>query len=186
MELESKSEFRKILKGCGKWKKDSQKQLYQLYHGYAMSICLRYVDNRDEAVEVLNDSFLKVFQNIKSFDQNKPFKPWFRRIVVNTALNHIQKYSKHANHQELDNALNIGGQEEIVTGISYQEMLKVIRELPQSYRTVFNLYVIEGYKHSDIASLLDISEGTSKSNLFKAKKYLKQAVSKIFNEDYGK
>ncbi|NMM47955.1 RNA polymerase sigma factor [Flammeovirgaceae bacterium KN852] len=155
-----------------------------MFHGYGLSICLRYVNNRDEAIEVLNDSFLKVFQNLDSFDTTKPFKPWFRRIVVNTAINHIQKYSKYANHQDLDEALDIGNKEEIVSGINYQEMLSLVRELPPAYRTVFNLYVIEGYKHADIAEILEISEGTSKSNLFKAKKYLQQAIHRLLNENY--
>lgn len=150
-----------------------------------MSICLRYADNRDEAAELLNEAFMKIFKNIKSFDFTKPFKPWLRKILVNTCINNYHK--KKINFAEgLEAADRVPDSEEILSGISYQEILDMIRKLSPAYRAVFNLYVIEGYKHEEIAEMLNISVGASKSNLFKAKKNLQQILKEYFKEDYDR
>lgn len=148
-----------------------------------MSICLRYAENRDEAVELLNEAFMKIFTNLKQFDFSKPFKPWLRKILINTCINNFKK-KKTIFASELDEAINQSTPEEILSDISYQEILIMIRKLTPAYRTVFNLYVIEGYKHDEIANMLDISVGTSKSNLSKAKKNLQVILQDYFKEDY--
>jgi RNA polymerase sigma-70 factor (ECF subfamily) len=150
-----------------------------------MSICLRYSDDRDEAVELLNESFMKIFKNIKKFDLTMPFKPWLRRILINTCINNFKK--KKLNFTErLEAANEYQDSEDILSGISYQEILDMIRQLSPAYRAVFNLHVIEGYKHEEIAEMLNISVGTSKSNLSKAKKNLQLILKDYFKVDYDR
>lgn len=162
----------------------SQKMLYQEFYAYGMSICLRYADNRDEAAEILNDGFMKVFQNIARFDLTRPFKPWLRRIIVNTAINHYHQKNRAIKAEELDRVKQSASEEMVLSGISYDEILGMLRKLPPAYRTVFNLHVIEGYKHEEIAAMLGVSVGTSKSNLFKAKEQLRRILNNFFEADY--
>jgi RNA polymerase sigma-70 factor (ECF subfamily) len=158
-----------ILIGCKKLHRESQKMLYEEYYAYALSICLRYADTRDEASEILNDGFMKIFTNIRLFDLTKAFKPWLRKIMVNTAINHFHQKQRNIQASEIDIAKHESDTENIISGISYQEIIAMLQKLPPAYRTVFNLHVLEGYKHEEIAKMLNITVGTSKSNLFKAK-----------------
>ena len=162
----------------------SQKKLYEEFYAYGMSICLRYADNRDEASGILNDGFLKVFTNIKQFDLTREFKPWFRRILVNTAINHYRQKQRDLQAEELSRAQQKSERENILSGISYQEIIAMLQKLPPAYRTVFNLYAIEGYRHEEIAKMLGITVGTSKSNLFKAKESLRSILNDFFQVDY--
>ena len=152
-----------------------------MFYAYGMSITLRYADSRGKAAEILNDAFMKVFTNIDQYNSSRPFKPWLRQIIVNTAINH---YHKHQKDQQLIDIATAEGEvsteEEILSGISYEEIIDMVQQLSPAYRTVFNLYVIEGFKHREIADMLDISVGTSKSNLHKAKKNLQSIVEKNF------
>lgn len=146
-----------------------------------MSLTLRYANSREQAAEILNDAFMKVFTNIDTYNPSRPFKPWLRQIIVNTAINHYHKH--HKDRQLIDIATaedEVSTEEEILSGISYEEIIEMVQQLSPAYRTVFNLYVIEGFKHQEIADMLDISVGTSKSNLFKAKKNLQSIVEKNF------
>lgn len=148
-----------------------------------MSITLRYAGSRDEAVMILNDAFMKVFNNIKKYDTSRPFKPWFRQIVVNTAINHYHKLQKKSRQAEIElHELHLSESETIVSDISYKEMIEMIRDLSPAYRTVFNLYVIEGFTHPEIADKLDIAIGTSKSNLSKAKRNLRTILEENINQ----
>ncbi len=148
-----------------------------------MSVCLRYSENRDEAVELLNEAFMKIFTNLKKLNQKRPFKPWFRKILINTCINNF-KMKKIAFTTELEEAKYHNTPDDILSHISYQEILVMIRKLSPAYRAVFNLYVIEGYKHFEIAKILEISTGTSKSNLSKAKKSMQLILKDYFKEDY--
>ena len=130
-----------------------------------MSISLRYASNRDEASEILNDAFMKIFTNLKRFDLSKPFKPWLRKIVVNTAINHYHKKQREMQVEEVQKAKNESDTEKILSGISYQEVIGLLQKLPPAYRTVFNLYVIEGYTHEEIAELEKIPLGTVKTRI---------------------
>lgn len=150
-----------------------------MFYAYGMSIALRYTDSREEAAEVLNDAFMKVFDNIKKFDLERPFKPWLRRIIINTAVNHFHKHKKDLELEELEAAGNKAVSEEtIISGISYEEIIDMVQQLSPAYRTIFNLYVIEDFTHKEIAEMLGISEGTSKSNLSKAKRNLRSILEK--------
>lgn len=150
-----------------------------MFYAYGMSITLRYADSRDQAAAILNDAFMKVFANIKKYDLDRPFKPWLRKIIVNTAINHYHKNKKSREWEDLEVAESeLGRKEAITSGISYEEIISMVQELTPAYRTVFNLYVIEGFKHKEIAEILGISVGTSKSNLSKAKRNLQSILEK--------
>lgn len=168
-----------IIKGCRKRQRESQKKLYKMFYAYGMSITLRYADSRDQAAEVLNDAFMKVFTNINSYDPDRPFKPWLRSIIVNTAINHFHKNNTDWQREDLDAVKSELARKEMITnGISYQEIIGLVQQLTPSYRAVFNLYVIEGFKHREIADMLGITVGTSKSNLSKAKRNLQSLLEK--------
>ncbi len=150
-----------------------------MFYAYGMSITLRYANSRDEASEILNDAFMKVFDNIKSFNPNRSFKPWLRTIIVNTAINHFHKTNSNWQREGLEAVKGkIGIEETVISGISYQEIIELVQELSPAYRMVFNLYVIEGFRHREIAEMLGISVGTSKSNLAKAKKNLQALLER--------
>ena len=176
--------IRSLITGCQKKYRESQELLYRTFYGYGMSICLRYVDNREEAAEILNDGFMKIFTNIGKFEQDKPFKPWLRQILVNTAINHYRKEQRALKFQDIAYGDQEADVEHTFSSISYQEMLDLLKKLPLSYRTVFNLFVLEGYKHEEIANMLGISVGTSKSALFKAKELLKKYLNSFFEVSY--
>lgn len=174
-----------MLEGCLRGQRESQKLLYQHFYSYGMSIALRYAGNRDEASEILNDAFMKIFTHLRKFDLAKSFKPWFRKIVINTSINHYHSKQKRIRLEDVRQAGNEADTEKILSGISYREVIGLLQKLPPSYRTVFNLYVIEGYSHEEIARMLNIATGTSKSNLFKAKEQLKIILSDFFEADYA-
>lgn len=176
--------LRSLIKGCRKWKRDSQKLLYKEFYAYSMSICLRYSSTKEEASEILNDAFMKVFTHIKKFDIARPFKPWLRQILINTAINQYKKSKMNIATESIKDYGKEDVDEKILSGISYQEIVDMIQQLPPAYRTVFNLFVIEGYKHEEIAEQLGIDVGTSKSNLFKAKAKLRIILKDFFNDDY--
>jgi len=142
-----------------------------------MSICIRYVNSESEALIVLNEGFLKIFQNIKKYDLEKSFKPWFRKIVVNTALSHLKRQKKYNMEVNIDKAANVPTNEDILSKISYKELTAMIQTLSSAYRTVFNMYVIDGFKHEEIAKQLGITVSTSKSNLARARVKLKDLVT---------
>jgi RNA polymerase sigma factor (sigma-70 family) len=168
-----------LLRGCQKNDRESQARLYRVFYSYAMSICLRYADSRDEAAEILNDGFMKIFKALKKFDVRRPFKPWMRTIIVNTAINHYREKQRSPRLDDI-NENRPSPEEDALSGISYQEILELLAALPASYRTVFNLFVIEGYKHDEIARMLNISTGSSKSLLWKAKESLKKQLLNLF------
>lgn len=168
-----------LLDACIRGKRSGQKELYQKFFGYAMSICLRYASSKEEAQEILNDGFLKVFTKLHSFNREKPFQMWLRRIMINTAIDYYRKRNKIGQAIDINQAQGMPNQTNTLDIISEQEILALVQQLPPSYRLVFNLYVIEGYKHDEIAERLGIHVGTSKSNLAKARKHLQGLLQKI-------
>jgi RNA polymerase sigma-70 factor (ECF subfamily) len=168
-----------ILEGCMKNDRKSQKLLYQQFFGYAMSICMRYTQNQADAVEVLNDSFMKVFTQLNKFDQTRSFKSWFRRILINASIDHLKSEMKHQFKMSLEENEKPLEQPSVDQKISHEELIGLIQHLSPAYRSVFNLYVIDGYKHEEIAGMLGISVGTSKSNLAKARLNLRAMLKKI-------
>jgi len=181
MSQSQETKFKLIINGCYKRDRESQHALYKLYYPYAMSIGIRYVNNESEAISIVNDSFLKVFKYIKKYDTEKPFKPWFRKILVNTAISYIKRQKKFKMETELNEANEMASQEDILSRIGYKELIAMVQSLSTAYRTVFNMYVIDGFKHKEIAAELGITEATSKSNLTRARAKLQELVTKEIN-----
>ncbi len=176
-----------LLEGLFKEDGKSQELLYTQFYSYGMSISLRYTANREEAVEVLNDGFMKIFTNIRKYDPDQPFKPWFRRILINTSINHYKKYIHQNNTTDLDQVKEVSDREQDIMGkISYQEIIHIMQGLSPVYRTVFNLFVIEGYSHEEIADMLQISVGASKSNLSRARANLRIMLTRGHEEGLEK
>ncbi len=182
--MPTETEFLQIIQGCRKQARSSQNAMYRLYYGYGMSICIRYVKSEFDARSVLNEGFLKVFRNINKYDIEHPFKPWFRRILVNTAINYLKKQRKFKMEISLEEANNHATREDILSRISYKELMEMVQSLSTAYRTVFNMYVIDGFKHEEIAKLLGISISTSKSNLTRARAKLQQLITNKLGSPY--
>lgn len=178
--------LKKLIQGCIRGERVSQKLLYEEYFGYALSICIRYCKSKDEAYEVLNDGFLKIFTKLDMYDADKPFKYWLRRIMINTSLDHYRRNLKFYNHQDIDTLQNLSEEAKVLQELAYDEIISMIQQLPPAYRMVFNLAVIDGYKHEEIAEILNITAGTSKSNLFKAREKLKLMFKQNGKEEYAR
>jgi RNA polymerase sigma factor (sigma-70 family) len=158
--------------------------MYMSFYDYAMSICFKYANDKDDAVEIINDGFLKIFREIYNYkplseDLAFGFTSWFRRIMINTSIDHYRK-NKH-NHifkdlgEEQENTTP-SSEQDVLANLSYNELMKVIQELSPAYRMVFNLYAVEGMTHKEVGEHLNISEGTSKSNFAKARAFLQNKL----------
>lgn len=176
----SNRDIAKLIKGCIKQKRETQKALYKQFYSYSMSICLRYAKSREDATEIMNDGFFNVFKYISSFDLEKPFKYWLRKIMINSAIDHIKRNNKMQNMESLDTTTKVLVEESELDSVSYEDLIEMIRKLPPSYGTVFNLRAIEGYTHEEVAGILGISVGTSKSNYAKAKAKLQEYLAVYF------
>lgn len=173
-----------LLRGCKKNDRESQRLLYQHYYAYAMSICIRYSHSAEEAKEIVNDGFLKVFKKIDQYKQDSSFKAWIRRIMINTAIDHYRKEVKHYYHKDIGTLTVIESNDEnALNHLSHEELIGLIQQLTPAYRAVFNLYVIDGFNHQEISTLLKISVGTSKSNLMKARNNLRKALGKLIKKE---
>jgi len=181
--LLSAEELSLHIERCALNNRESQKKLYTSFYGYAMAVCDRYTNNQDDAVEILNDGFLKVFKEIYRYkpaytDVVSSFKGWLRKIMVYTAIDHFRKNHKHQFTTDLDNGVVqvASHAEDALDRISYEEIIRSIQDLTPGYRTVFNLFIIEGFTHEEISDKLGISIGTSKSNLAKARRQLQKIL----------
>ena len=167
-----------LIQGCLARDRSSQKKIYELYGSSMMGLCLRYCQNREEAEEVLQDGFLLMFKNIGQFQCRGSFEGWLRRIMINCAL---QRYRRKLNDFKLmplnDQDIFLSKETDLVDRLTEKELIELIQTLPPAYRMVFNLYVIDGLKHREIAELLHVSEGTSKSNLSDARQILKRQLT---------
>ena len=171
----------KIIEGCIAGNRKAQKALFDTYKSSMMGICMRYCRTKDEAEDVLMMAFMTILSEIHTFRKESSISSWIRRIVVNTAINNYRKNLKHYYHSDIDEILEIdlkdGEDMQISDHHSADAILKVMNELPHGYRIVLNLYVVEGYKHKEIAEILDINVGTSKSQLSKARKIIQEKLS---------
>lgn len=175
-----------LVKGCVKGDPIAQKTLYQQFGRKMMSICMRYANNRDQAQDMLQDGFVKVFQKIDHYRGEGPLGGWMARTMVNTALDHIRRNKPYDHSLDLTEAEHLHQEDEqVLTSMSTDELMDLIQALPTGYRTVFNLFVIEGYAHKEIADMLGISENTSKSQFMKARAYLRKLLPKTLAASYG-
>ena len=170
-----------IISGCARHDRKSQKVLYDKYSRYIMGICLRYSSDKTEAEDILQESFLKIFFNIKDFSGTGSFIGWLRKIAVNTAITHYHKnlrFKYNINIEEVTTCESgvTSFEEDFFTS---DELFNVLNELPAGYRMVFNLYAVEGYKHKEIAELLKIDINTSKSQYSRAKAVIRDKLEKL-------
>jgi RNA polymerase sigma-70 factor (ECF subfamily) len=172
-----------LIKGCIKNDIRAQKQLYEKYAPLMMSICLRYVRDRDIAQNLLQDGFIKLFDKIHTYSGAGSFVGWMRKIFVNTALEHLRHSDVLKYSTDVNTAFNIESDEESpIDKISADELIKCITELPVGFRTVFNMFAIEGYSHAEIAEQLGIKEGTSRSQYARARILLQQKILNLIRE----
>lgn len=184
--LLSAEELSYHIDGCAQNNRKSQKEIYTHFYGYAISVTSRYAGSDEDAMEIVNDGFLKVFKDVYRFkpaylDTVASFRGWLRTIMVYTAIDHFRKTQKHQLTAEINESymqtpeLKENGFEKL----SHKELLAAVRLLTPAYRAVFNLFVIEGFTHEEIANHLGVSVGTSKSNLLKARKQLQKILQHL-------
>lgn len=166
-----------LVRGCIKKSPLAQKHLFDRFARKMMGVCLRYSNDKDDAEDILQVGFIKVFENIESFKGSGSLEGWVRRIMVNTALNHYRqnKQSRESLDIEVVDYLVDSG-DHVSEGLNAKEILKLVQKLPPGFRSVFNLFAIEGYSHKEIAGMLEISEGTSKSQYARARAFLQKLI----------
>ncbi len=177
MKAKSENPFIQMIVGCRSSNLNSQRSLYEQYYGYGLAICLRYAHNREEAVEILNDAFLKVFSKLDQYHIEQPFKPWLRRILIHSAIDYHRAQHKFPIPIDIESVYYLEADELPMPVLSPNEdALPLVQALPPQYRIVFNLFVMEEYDHKDIAAMLGISESTSRANLVRAKQKLREML----------
>jgi RNA polymerase sigma-70 factor (ECF subfamily) len=170
-----------IIEGCARHNRKAQQLLYNQYSRLLLGICLRYSADKAEAEDILQESFLKIFFNIKDFSGTGSFTGWLRKVTVNTAITHYHKNLKYRYHVEIEEYVSVetgvaSFEEDFFTS---EELYKVLNSLPTGYRMVFNLYAIEGYKHKEIAEIMGIDTNTSKSQYSRAKAVIRDKLEKL-------
>jgi len=177
--------YKSLIEKASRGNKRSQHQLFELFAPKMLSVCRQYIKNTDVAEEVMLSGFLKVFTHLSSFKHEGSFEGWVRRIMINEAITQLRKDKKmrFIDDEEIENSKDFVTYLE--TELEVEEIQKIIDGLPEGYKTVFILYAVEGYKHSEISELLQISESTSKSQLFKARKALRSIIEKQNIVNYG-
>ena len=174
----SEKDITDIIEGCKKDDRKAQEQLYRSYYRAMMNLCLRYTKNESDALDAMNTGFYKVYRNIHRFDGAKAsLYTWIRTIVINSCLDSIKNNESLSGAGELEQAANIHVPPAVISSMSATEILKLVRDLPPATQAVFNLYVMEGYNHAEIAAMAGISEGTSKWHLSEARKKLRKMIN---------
>lgn len=170
-------EYKELIEACVKGDRLAQRSLYDIFSKRMYVICLRYTKSQQEAEDVLQDSFIKVFKNIKGYRGDSRLDYWIKRIVVNTSLNSQRKKLYMYPMMDIDDVKNDYDHSNSLSSFQLEELLNMISELPTGCRTVFNLFAIEGYSHKEIAEMLEVSEGTSKSQFARARKLLQEKIA---------
>jgi len=166
-----------LISGCIENNRQAQERLYKQFYGPMASICLRYTRNDEDAIEVLHNGFLKVFKNIHTYDSGKAsLYTWIRTIIVHAAIDFLRQRDRHYSSMDIEKVAEPEIDSEVIQKMKAEEILKLVRKLPQATQTVFNLYVVDGYTHKEIGQLLGISEGTSKWHLSEARRQLQKLL----------
>lgn len=173
-----------LVEGCRKGDRKMQHELYQRYADKMFVVCLRYAQGQLEAEDILQEAFIKVFDKIEQFRGDASLSGWIKRIVVNTALNNQRSKLYMYPMVDVDSMYNMKGEEATLSGYQFQDLLKLVQELPSGCRVIFNLFAIEGYGHKEIAKLLEISEGTSKSQYARARQLLQDRIVALEKKGY--
>ena len=169
-----------VVEGCLKGKESAMKKFYEHFQGFALSVCLSYCENRDDALEIMNDGFLKVFKSLHKVENIDRIKPWLRRIMINGAIDHFRKNIKNQTTQLSENIIEPNfGDASVYAKLSSEDIMLAVQSLPTNYRLVFNLYAIEGYSHKEIGEMLKMAESTSRANLSLANGLLREKLQKM-------
>jgi RNA polymerase sigma factor (sigma-70 family) len=170
-----------VIEGCTKNKRKAQIELYNHYAPSLLAVCMRYVADKSEAEDILQESFLKILNNIKEYAGKGHFENWMRRIVVNTAITHFHKEKKHYYHEEIDTVKDYELQFQLSPEKEFEanELNELLMKMPDGYRIVFNMFAIEGFKHKEIAEKLNIDENTSKTQYLRAKNWIIKEMKKL-------
>ena len=168
-----------LVKGCARGDRRSQEILYKRYFSFAMSVCIRYTHDENEAMEIVNDSYMKVLEGLSEYDSSRPFKPWYGKVLVNTAIDNYRKNLKYNDYLSINTINETEDREpEIEAELSVNDILTLFRYLPGNYKITFNLFEIEGYSHEEIGQMMGVTASTSRSNLARAKKMLRELYNK--------
>lgn len=168
-----------VVLACVRREKWAQQALYEEYYARMMGVCMRYANNENEALDIMHEGFIKILRNINSFQLGTSLVSWIKRIMVNTAIDYYRSNIRRRTSDMDEAAQMVSFDVDAVSRFSEIEILGAVQQLSPAYRTVFNLYVIEGYSHKEISSLLDINESTSRSNLVKARLKLQDILLKL-------
>ena len=181
----NENDLESVVAACVAGNSQAQRCLYKQFFGYAKSICNRYTSTKEEAEEVLNEGFFKVFKNIETYDASYPFKVWLRTIIVNTAISNYRKQRKHTEERiALEDAPYLGFEEDIVTHITAEEILTLIQHIKPVYKNVFLLYFVDGYNHREVGDLLGINEATVRSHYVRARAILQHLIKQNYPHLY--
>ena len=183
MKYSNRSSDNELIQGCRLSNRLAQKFLYERFFGRVFGIAMRYTKNQEEAIDILNTAFLKVFTSLDKYEDNSNLAGWIAKIVFNTAIDHVRRNTKY--RQVMDFNVETDGSvgNDSLDNLQAEDLYRLIQKLPASSRSVFNLYVIDGYKHKEISELLDISVGTSKWHLSNARKELQELIAVHYNYD---
>jgi len=176
-------EYKDLIEACVKGDRLAQRNLYDIFSKRMYVICLRYTKSQQEAEDVLQESFIKIFRNLSGYRGESRLDYWIKRIVINTALNSQRKKLYMYPMVDIEDVKNEFDQSKALSNYQMEELLKMIRELPTGCQTVFNLFAIEGYSHKEIAEMLEVSEGTSKSQFARARKLLQDKIAEEENTE---
>ena len=168
-----------LVTACINGNRVAQKELYETMYGKMMGICVRYSRDEDEARSLVNEGFYKVFKSLKKKNPSAPLEAWMKRIMINTSIDQVRKRNRRKT-EELSVVSDYVVDENILSQFQVEEIMKLVQQLPDMYRMVFNLSVIEGYNHKEIAEMMEIEEATSRSNLSKAKKKLREFITENY------
>jgi RNA polymerase sigma factor (sigma-70 family) len=170
-----------IVAGCIQGKQSAQRKLFDSYSRLLLGVCNRYAANIEEAEDIMQEGFVKIFLNIKEFKGDGSLVAWMRRIMINTAITHYHKMRKHRYHDDLDEVREskLEDADWSEADFTREELFNIIHRMPEGYRMVFNLYAVEGYKHREIAEILEIDENTSKSQYSRARRWLQERLVRL-------
>jgi RNA polymerase sigma factor (sigma-70 family) len=172
----TEKELQQHIENCRSGNRLSQERIFGQFRNYALTVSSRYAATQEEAKEVINDAFFKIFTKIDRYNPQMSFKGWLHRIVVNTAIDRYRTRINQPRHEELSRAESVEIETEVVERLTREEIFSMVQHLPPAYRTAFNLYVVDQFTHPEIAKMLGITEGSSKSNLSKARQHLKRML----------
>lgn len=175
-----------LIDGCKRQSAKHEEAFFKKYYGYVIGISLSYAKDRDLAKEIVNDSFLKFFSSIETLDSFHSAKSWLRRITINTAIDWFRKNKKFRYQEDISEQVEVFHDVNALGTLAYEDLLKIIHQLPEDHRVVFNLYEVEGYSHKEIGQQLGISESSSRVYLARAKSKLRQLVCNHWKEYAGR